>query len=308
VASGDRRALVPLLALLWGATPVAARADQPTARARLVYLVDPAAQPCPPPEELRAAIEARVGHAVFGEPATLTVDVNVRRDGAVFIATVALPDAPGERGASRELRSDVGCAELVSATALVASIALDPASALRPPPPVAEPPRASPPRTWRAQVGLGPRAAWGFTPDPLAGVAVSGAAVSEHAAFGAALEGFASGDATFGGAGDVRIRPMALALLPCRLGAHWEACGVARLGLLRGAGTGFDTDLTTWKAFMGLGGRAGAFVDLGRLRLRASLEAAYVVPRTAFVVGDATVYTTRSVSVAAGLDALVAFQ
>jgi hypothetical protein len=308
VASGDRRALVPLLALLWGATPVAARAEEPAPRARLIYVVDPAAQPCPPPEELRGAIEARVGHAVFGEPATLTVEVNVRRDGAAYVATVALPDAPGERGASRELRSDVGCAELVSATALVASIAVDPASALRPPPPVTvEPPRPAAPRIWRAQVGLGPRAAWGFTPDPLAGVALSGAAVSEHAAFGAALEGFASGDATFS-PGSVRIRPLALALLPCRLGAHWEACGVARLGLLRGGGAGFDTDLTTWKAFLGVGARAGAFVDLGRLRLRASIEADYVVPRTAFVVGDATVYTTRSVSVSAGLDALVAFQ
>lgn len=309
MAPGDRRSLVPLIAvLLAAAAPAAAWADGPAGRARLVYVVDPAAQPCPPADELRAAIEARVGRPVFGEPATLTVSVSVRREGNAYVATVSLPDAPDERGATRELRSDVGCGELASAAALVASIAVDPNSALRASPPVTPAP-ANPTaaRRWRALVGLGPRAAWGLTPAPIGGLALSGAALSEHASFGAALEGFAAGDAAFG-AGSVGIRPMALSLLPCRLGAHWEACGVAKLGLLRGDGAGFTENFAIWKAFVGLGARAGAYVPLGRVRLRASLEGTFVTPRTTFVVGDTSVYTTRSVSVAAGLDALFAFQ
>jgi len=101
---------------------------------------------------------------------------------------------------------------------------------------------------------------------------------------------------------------MALSLLPCRLGAHWEACAVAKLGLLRGAGAGFDENFTTWKAYFGVGARGGGFVDLGRVRLRASLEGAVPLPRTSFLVGDATTFTTRSVSLTAGVDALFSFQ
>jgi hypothetical protein len=311
VAPGERRPLVALLvALASWAAPAAARADEPVPHARLVYTVEPAAQPCPSADELRSAIEARVGHAVFAEPATVTVNVSVRRDGPTVIATVALPDAPGERGATRELRTDAGCGDLTAAAALVASIAVDPASALRPPPP--PPPPAPPPappasRTWRALFGVGPRGAWGLTPDLSLGLTLSGAAVSATSSWGAALEGFASDETTFR-MGSIGIRPMALALLPCRLGAHWEACAVAKLGLLRGAGQGFTENHATWKAFAGLGARGGAFVDVGRVRLRAAIEGIAVVPRTAFLIGDATAYATRGVSLAAGVDALVAFQ
>jgi hypothetical protein len=318
VAPGERRPrIAPLVALVALAAAHSASADEPgdstsstlpTGRARLVYTVEPAAQPCPSTDELRAAIEARVGHAVFAEPATVTVNVVVRRDGPTYVATVALPDAPGERGATRELRTEAGCAELASAAALVASIAVDPASALRPPPPPPPPPPAPPAsRTWRALFGLGPRGAWGLTPDLVLGATLSGAAVSSTSSWGAALEGFAANDTTVS-PGSIGIRPVALAFLPCRLGAHWEACGVAKLGLLRGAGDGFDRNYATWKAFAGLGGRGGAFVDLGRMRLRASIEAIAVLPRTEFLIGETTAYATRGVSLAAGLDALIAIQ
>jgi hypothetical protein len=298
---------LPLVALLFAATPAApARAAEDATRARLIYTVDPAAAPCPSAGEFRAAVEARVGHAVFGEPATLTIAVELRRDGKAYVATVALPDVPGERGTRRELLSDVGCAELATAAALVASIAADPASALRPAPAPPAPPVAAAPRIWRAYAGAGARGLAGVTPEPTVGLALSGAAVSEHASYGAALEGYASGDASLA-PGSVSIRPVSLALLPCRLGPHWELCGVARLGLVRGSGEGYLQNLATWKAFAGLGGRGAAFVDVGRLRLRASLEASAVLPRTAFVVGETTAYTTRGVSLVLGLDALLAF-
>ena len=53
--------------------------------------------------------------------------------------------------------------------------------------------------------------------------------------------------------------------------------------------------------------RAGYIIDAGRLRFRASLEGDVVAPRTSFVVNDTSVYTTRGVSLSAGLDALLFF-
>lgn len=298
--------ILPLVVLIVATSAATARADEPETRARLTYTVDPAAAPCPSADEFRAAVEARVGHAVFAEPATMTIAVAFSRAGKAYVATVALPDVPGDRGASRELRSDVGCAELATAAALVASIAADPAAALRPPPP-AEPPAPPAPRIWRALAGAGARGVAGLTPDPTLGLAVSGAAVSERASFGAALEGYASSDTAFA-PGAVAIRPVSLALLPCRLGAHWEACAVARLGLVRGSGEGYAQNLATWKAFAGLGGRGAAFIDVWRVRLRASLEASAILPRTSFVVNESTAFTTRGVSLVLGLDALLSFQ
>jgi hypothetical protein len=283
-----------------------ARAQTASApRARLTYVVDAAAELCPTADELRAAIEARVGHAVFGEPATFTLDVRVRREGAAFVATVALPDAPGEGAAARELRSDASCAELLSAAALVASIAVDPASLLRPAP-APPPPAPAAPRTWRALVGLGPRAAWGLTPAPTVGLALSAAAVGARRALGAELRGFLPTDANFA-RGQVAVLPLGLSVLPCWLGRAIEACGVAQVGLIHGGGTGFAQDFSTWNVFAGGGARGAAFVDRGPLRLRASLEGDVLLPRTRFLVDTSSAYTTRGVSLSGGLDALIFF-
>jgi hypothetical protein len=313
VAPAARVQLAVLVAL--AAMPGRARAQTPSARAqtpsapraRLTYVVDAAAEPCPTADELRAAIEARVGHAVFGEPAAFTLDVRVRRDGAAFVATVALPDAPGEGAAARELRSDASCAELLSAAALVASIAVDPASLLRPAPPSAPPPPApAAPRTWRALVGLGPRAAWGLTPAPTVGLALSAAAVGARRALGAELRGFLPTDADHE-RGRVTVLPLSLSVLPCRLWRALEACAVAQLGLIHGGATGLAQDFSTWNVFAGGGARGAAFVDRGPLRLRASLEGDVLLPRTSFLVSTSSVYTTRGVSLSGGLDALLFF-
>jgi hypothetical protein len=309
VPAGARGPFVLLLAT-W-AVPAVAHAQvtsSPTAtRARLVYVVDPAAAPCPSADEFRAAANARAGHELFGEPATATIEVSLRREGEAFVATVALPDTPGEREATRELRSAVGCAELASAAALVASIALDPASLLRPSAePKPEPPATPASETWRALLGGGPRGVWGLSPGPTVGLALSAAAVKGRTSLGVELRGLVPRDASYGN-GSVAVLPLALSLLPCRLGRHVEACAVGVLGLLRGAGAGFDHDFTVWRPFGGLGARGGLTTDLGRLRLRASLEGDVLLPRTQFLVGTAGVYATRSVSVSGGLDALLYF-
>ncbi len=308
---GARAPLIVLLAAL--AASGSARAQAP-ASARLVYFVDPTAAGCPTADEFRAAANARAGHELFGEPAGVTIDVTLRRldpaSDTAYVATVGLPDATGSRAATRELRSETGCAELATAAALVVSLALDPESILRAPPATLPPPPPSPPvtasRSWRALVGAGPRGAWGMTPEPTAGLALSAAAVGERVSVGAELGGWLSNEARFG-RGSVSVLPLTLSLLPCGMTAHWELCAVARLGLLRGTGTGFAENFSTWKAFVAGGLRVASFVDVGRVRFRASIEGTGVVPTTGFFVGETAVYTTRGVSVAAGLDALLFF-
>jgi hypothetical protein len=287
-----------------------ARAEPPAPpRARLVYLVDPTAVGCPSADELRAAVDARAGHELFGEPSDRTLDVTIRRRDAGYEATVALPDTPG--AAKRELRSEVGCAELATAAALVASIALDPESILRPTPPPAPPPPPPPPaaapRSWRAFVGLGPRGAWGIAPGTTLGLALSAAATSQHLQLGAELAGFAPTDTGFG-PGTVSVLPLALAVLPCGMTSHLELCAVARAGVLRAAGAGFTQNFETWKPFAAFGLRAGAFKDLGRLRVRASAEATSVIPVTHLKIDETVAYSTRGVAFAAGLDVLIFFQ
>jgi hypothetical protein len=308
VAPGARGSLVLLLAV--AATQGRARATPTSApHAKLVYFVDPEAVDCPSADAFRAAVGARAGHELFGEPSDLTIDVTLRReDAGSYVAILGLPDASGR--ATRELRSSVGCGELATAAALVVSIALDPESLLRPPPP---PPLAPPPpaparasRTWRALVGLGPRGAWGLTPTPTLGLAFSAAAVSDGVALGLELGGFLSDDTPYH-AGAVSVLPYTMAFLPCALWSHVEACAVAKLGVLRGTGTGFSQNDAITKLFGAGGARAGYVVDAGRLRFRASLEGDVVAPRTSFVVNDTSVYTTRGVSLSAGLDALLFF-
>jgi hypothetical protein len=292
------------------------RAEAPAAHARLVYFVDPTATGCPSAEAFRAAASARAGHELFGEPADVTIDVTLRRvdapgGAATYVATVGLPDAPRDGAAPRELRSEVSCDELATAAALVVSIALDPESILRAPPPAPPPPPPPPeaPRTWRALVGIGARGAWGMTPEATGGLALSAAAVASRLALGAEIAGFLATDATYT-RGSVSVLPLTLSLLPCASSAalHLELCAVARLGVLRGAGSGFTENFSRWRAFGAAGARAGAFVDVARLRLRASVEGTALQPRTSFDVGENTAYTTRSVSAAAGLDALLFFR
>ncbi len=309
MAPGARGSLVLLLAL--AATQERARATEratPTPHAKLVYFVDPEAVDCPTAEVFRAAVTTRAGHELFGEPSDVTIDVTLRHDAdaASYVAILGLPGASGR--ATRELRSTIGCGELATAAALVVSIALDPESLLRPPPPAppAPPPATRASRTWRALVGLGPRGAWGLTPDPTLGLAFSAAAVSDGVALGLELGGFLSDDAPYH-AGTVSVLPFTMAFLPCALWSHLEACAVAKLGVLRGTGAGFSQNDATTKLFGAGGARAGYIVDAGRLRFRASLEGDVVAPRTSFVVNDTSVYTTRGVSLSAGLDALLFF-
>jgi hypothetical protein len=295
-----------LVALALRAAPAGADTGAAMPRARLAYDVAPDAVACPSADDFRAAVAARVGHVLFGEPADLTIALRIRRAADRYIASVAISDANGDRGAPRELESNVGCAELVSAAALVASIAVDPGVLLRPAPPpiVRAPPRA--PRTWRAALGVGARALWGLTPAVEPALVVSAAVLTARYALGVDVRATRDASVTYN-VGQVTVRPLALSVLPCRDWARFEACLVATIAFMHGGGAGFDDNYQVGRMMGGGGARGAWFVDAGRVRLRLTAQAEVLLPRTRFQVGDATVYTTQSVSVSAGLDALILF-
>ena len=130
--------------------------------------------------------------------------------------------------------------------------------------------------------------------------------MGERGALGLELAGFVAGDASYH-KGSVSVLPFTTGFVPCALWPHFEACAVAKLGFLRATGAGFSQNDSTSKLFGAGGARAGFTVDAERLRFRASLEGDVVVPRTSFVVTDTSVYTTRGVTLSAGLDALLFF-
>jgi hypothetical protein len=299
----------PAASVLLAADPAASLQAPPPAlaadaRARLVYAPEPEVGVCPTADEFRAAVNARAGRELFGEPATVTIDVSLRHDGEGHVAIVDLPDADRTKRATRELRSDASCADVAAAAALVVSIALDPTSILRapaPPPPVAAPAPAAP-RKWLA-VGTGPRGSWGLAPSFTAGLALSALARAERTSLGLELAGFAPGDAKYA-TGTVSVLPLALAAVPCRTWTHWEACGVGSIVALRGAGSGFSEDFAAWRIMAGVGARGAFGQDVGPARLRAFVEGDVFLPRTTFLVGNAAAWTTRSVSFLAGVDVL----
>jgi hypothetical protein len=289
--------------------PPALATDTSARRARLVYTPEPELGACPTVEEFRAAVNARAGRELFGEPATVTIDVSIRRDGEGHLAIIDLPDADRTKRATRELRSEASCADVASAAALVVSIALDPTSIFRAPAPPPPPPPAPPPPGRRRWLGLGagPRGSWGLTPSFTAGLALSALVRSERASLGLELTGFASSDARYA-TGTVSILPTALAAVPCRTWAHWEACGVGSLAALRGAGSGFTQDFAAWRVMAGAGARGGFGQDVGPARLRAFVEGDIFLPRTTFLVGNAAAWTTRGVSFLAGVDVVFFFE
>jgi hypothetical protein len=253
-------------------------------------------------------VNARAGRELFGEPAAVTIDVTFKRDGAAHVALVDLPqEGAGGPRATRELRSDAGCAEVAAAAALVVSLALDPSSILRAPDAPPPPPPPPPPRARRFALGLGPRASWGLAPSLSSGLALEGQARGERASLGLELAGFLAPDAKYV-TGKVSVLPLSLAAVPCRVLGGWEACGVATFVALRGAGAGYAQNYSAWKLLGGLGARGAWGHDLGPARLRVFLEGDVFLPRTTFFVSNGAAWATRGVSFLAGVDALFFFE
>ncbi|MCC7072521.1 MAG: hypothetical protein IT383_14425 [Deltaproteobacteria bacterium] len=141
-----------------GDAPPAPAPPEPLAlpRTRLVFAVGALAPVCPDADALRAGVIARLGADPFAEPAErvlmVAVEGEVDAAGAATArrARVELFDAELLPLGERVITSDEGCAELLAAAALAASIAIAPERALAAPtttpPPTPEPPPVPPPQ------------------------------------------------------------------------------------------------------------------------------------------------------------------
>lgn len=104
--------------------------------ARLEYAPGPSADRCPDEQSLMRAVGTRLGYDPFQPNAERTVSAALKRHGHILNAEVKLRGADGTVAGSRLLTADEDdCAELVAAMALAISLAIDPQSLLRPPPP-----------------------------------------------------------------------------------------------------------------------------------------------------------------------------
>lgn len=119
---------------------------------RLVLRAGELAPLCPGLTELKSSVASRLGADPFAEPAERVLVVGVEggpgaEDTArVLRARIELFDAELNPLGERVIESDEGCAELLQAAALAASIALAPERVLAPPlePPPLEPPPLEP--------------------------------------------------------------------------------------------------------------------------------------------------------------------
>lgn len=121
-----------LLASTSGAAP--AETSQPPALVHLAYARAAAASGCQTPEELRAAVETRLGRRVFApeEGADLIAEVRAYRRARRYVITVTLFDAGRRRLGERRLETRARhCSALDDSLALVLSLAAD---VSRPPP------------------------------------------------------------------------------------------------------------------------------------------------------------------------------
>lgn len=145
-------------------------------RTRLVFAAGAFATSCPSVDELRQGVIARLAADPFAEPAErvllVTVEGDVDAAGAASArrARVELFDSELNALGERVIESDEGCAELVAAAALAASIAIAPERALAAPPPVPPPAPPAPPPPPPPESAPEPPTVeranpWGFLPE-----------------------------------------------------------------------------------------------------------------------------------------------
>lgn len=306
--------------------------------ARLVYSPGALAPVCPSADEVKASIAARLGVDPFAEPAErvllIAVEGTERPDGTPVAqrARIELFDAALAPLGVRVLQSDDGCAELMQAAALAASIALAPERALLPPP-VVPPPEAAPPEVpppeapppevpppepkatparWpflpeEAVVLAGLGSSWSFFlgPGPSLGPAVSAAARDGLWELRAELRGragFEADIATVHGA-------LAATVLPCLhvplvevLGddpVGVQACATGTAGAVWAAGGWFGAS-----PYVGAGGQLGVeWVQPSRaaLRLWTQVEVALFRPIYVDLTGGALLDRAAPANAAIGV-------
>jgi hypothetical protein len=330
---------VPLLAAsIWlpCAWASAQAPDEPAAR--LVYERGVQAERCPEESELRAAVTAQLGYAVFErEPVTREMHVRIAAVSSGLVARIEVKDPSGAVLGARELRSPArDCNELASALALAISMALDPARLMAEDPPARSPlercptcpvcPAAVPvdiaasPSTLQTtaltlEVGLGGGLGLGALPEPSLALIATLVVRMPRALF--ALEGVVHpGVEAFPGPAPDGPDAISASLLLGRVAAclAWPlgaggfgVCGVGGLGTLRSEG------LSTLVRDSSLSADAGVRVlwDLQiasdvSIQPRADLRAG--LTRTTLVQNDAARWTSPGVFGELSIVALMHFR
>jgi hypothetical protein len=316
-----------------------ARAGEPPARrpdpVRLLYDRGPGTERCPEPDELRAAVAARLGYEPFREDAATVVAAAVSLRGRVLRAQIELRAASGEVVGAREIESpENDCSELASAVALAISIAIDPRSATRPiptapasraaaspaavakaPGPGARPaertapvPAAKPAEPVRFRGGLDALAAFGAAPKPAFGALLF--AGIRWRALSVGIEGRADLPAGTRAPGGSQVSAMLLAgtLAPC---VHWwatMACGLVSVGALQSTNEGAAGSKQTTTPFVAAGGRFGVEVAIvSTLSARGHVDLLGAATRTILAVDGITAWRTPPLGGALGAGLLWSF-
>src|SRR5579871_316395 len=334
------RSALAALGVVALAAGLASTARAEAARVRLEYARGEGAISCPDARAFAEAVAGRLGYEPFDPAAARRVDVTIGRRERGFEARIQMVDGGGAPTAERQFSSRAGdCAELAATTELDCRSAVDPfrAAAPAPAPPAAPaieaapapPPPAAPVAELPAVPAVVARAAPVLAPPPPrpavpeAGVAVVGAVGAAPAAalgfevrigvrrgaLSLALEGRADLPASTPLAmGDVSAWLLAGSLVPC---AHWRAfaaCALATAGALRAVGHGLVDARQVTDPWIALGARLGARVPLhGSVSFEAHLDAVAPLVQTELKVGDAAVWSTPAVALAAAAGLAVAF-
>lgn len=315
-------ALLIALVLAWGGA-----GEARAARHQLRWSVGEGVQGCPGEEELRRAVEARLGYDPFGAVEAAVVNAYVIRKGSRIVGRLELYDRGGALVGERELDARAGrCDTLVAAMALAVAIAIEarqaaggplprrsepePASARAPRqapaafvpgPPAPEPPPPVEPVFGAAGVLSG---ALGLTPGVTAGLALGvalrwtwwelGLEVSATAPGSEALETGTLEVARVGGALFGCARPLA-ALSTC---LRFDA------GALIGTGRGLIDGSTEALPALGGGLRVDAGFDLGLgegVRLIGRLDLFLAATTATFNVSGEPVWSTPRVGASVGV-------
>jgi hypothetical protein len=283
----------------------------------------PSGSNCIAAEEIRGAVEARLGRTLFAanDRADVRITGSITEADGKWVVRMTLTSALGEPMGERELESEShDCSALDDSLALVLAVMLDipktrvPAPA---PPSVAEPaapsssppapakpaplsklhlPKDAPPRRprWRFEVGLGALGAYGLLPDATFGV--RGHVAVEPPEFwkvGLDVGAYTSVDETIGSdEAGASFSPKELGVFVCPLDLPLsvldvEGCVVQHIGRLSVEGFGFDSNQKQQRPYVNLGVAFAAGLQIvGPLSVRAGIDVQTPVLRETFRYGS----------------------
>ena len=271
--------------------------------ARLVYVRGEGADSCPDEPEMRRAVAIRLGYDPFRPLASTTLTAEIRRENGAFRGRVKLVDDAGVERGARELESRASdCRDLTAAMALSMSIAIDPLSVLRPPPPVAPdespvavpaapppaeaprdagvdadpgpaPPHDAPPAAaaaaakndadpLRMAVAAGTHLAFGVAPATSVGIHVSMAAAARRYQVGIEGRFDLAASASSAEGGRSRTSLAGAALVPCVRASVVLACALLLVARVEAASVDVTAPRSDAFVYLGAGGRLAVPIAL----------------------------------------------